>query len=57
MNFDKSKVFTALNADEVKVGSRGYFANNLDTLKRLVNRNALTDVLNKVYPEDWGRRF
>ncbi len=57
MNFDKSKVFTALNADEVKVGSRGYFANNLDTLKRLVNINALTDVLNKVYPEDWGRRF
>ncbi len=57
MNFDKSKVFTALNADEVKVGSKGYFANNLDALKRLVNENALTSVLNKVYTEKKGARF
>ena len=36
MNFDKSKVFTALNADEVKVGSKGIFSDNLALLKLYV---------------------
>ena len=57
MEFLKEKVFTALNADEAKAGSKGYFADNLDTLKCLVNRNAVTGVLNEVYPEDWRARF
>ena len=33
MEFDKAKVFTALNADEVMVGSKGYFANSIRILK------------------------
>lgn len=33
MEFDKSRVFTALNADEIKVGSKGYFADNLRSLR------------------------
>ena len=33
MEFDKSKVFTAVNADEVKIGSKGYFAGSLAELK------------------------
>lgn len=57
MNFDKSKVFTPLNADEVKAGSKGYFADSLNVLKRLVNEKAFTDVLKAVYPEDWSARF
>lgn len=36
MEFDKSRVYTSLNADEVKVGSKGYFADNLVALEDLV---------------------
>lgn len=32
MEFDKAKVFTALNADEIKQGSKGYFANSIRIL-------------------------
>lgn len=35
MIFDKSKVYTALNADEVKIGSKGCFS---DTIAELKNR-------------------
>lgn len=33
MEFDKSKVYTLVNADEVKIGSKGYFAGTLAELK------------------------
>lgn len=36
MEFDKSKVYTALNADEIKVGSKGYSADNIAELQRCV---------------------
>ena len=36
MEFDKSKVYTLLNADEVKIGSEGYFADNLECLKEII---------------------
>ena len=36
MEFDKSKVYTVLTADEVKVGSKGYFADNLTDLEAFV---------------------
>lgn len=36
MEFDKSKVYTALNADDINVGSMGYFADNLKDLKEAV---------------------
>lgn len=39
MEFDKSRVYTALNADEVKVGSKGYFTNNIFSLQQAVQRN------------------
>lgn len=37
MKFDKSKVFTALNAEEVEIGSKGYFADTIKGLEELVN--------------------
>lgn len=37
MTFEKSKVHTMLDADDVAVGSYGYFANNLETLKNAVS--------------------
>lgn len=39
MEFDKSRVYTAVNADEVKVGSKGYFANNIYSLQQAVQHN------------------
>lgn len=36
MEFDKSRVYTMLNADEVKEGSEGYFADNFKDLKDIV---------------------
>lgn len=36
MKFDKSKVFTTLNADELKVGSKGYFTDNIESLESVV---------------------
>ena len=36
MKFDKSKVFTTLNADELKVGSKGYFTDNIESLELVV---------------------
>lgn len=32
MEFDKTKVFTTFNCDEVKVGSKGYFADSKESL-------------------------
>lgn len=37
MEFDKSKVYTTVNADEVKVGSKGYFADTLSELKNCMS--------------------
>lgn len=39
MEFDKSRVYTELNADEVKIGSKGYFSDNLWDLMKKVERN------------------
>jgi hypothetical protein len=48
MTFDKNKVYTALNADEVKVGSTGCFGNSIAELKENVEDREiykLTDIL------------
>lgn len=39
MVFDKSRVYTALNADELKVGSKVIIANTIGNLKELVEQN------------------
>ena len=51
MTFDKSKIYTAINADEVKVGSKGYFADSINVLRKILEENANTDVLKKVADE------
>lgn len=40
MEFDKSRVFTALNADELKIGSKVIVANYLESLKVQVEANS-----------------
>ena len=57
MTFDKNKVYTALNADEVKVGSKGYFADKLKDLKALVSADGDFCTLADVMGEDYERRF
>ena len=39
MELDKSKVYTALNADEVPIGSYGFVANSINELKYKVSRS------------------
>lgn len=36
MEFDESRAYSAINADKVKVGSKGFFADNLGCLRDLV---------------------
>lgn len=43
MKFDKSKVFTTFNCDEVKVGSKGYFADSKEGLISRVQSEAEID--------------
>lgn len=40
MEFDKNKVFSVLNADEVKVGSKGFFSDDLASLTNMVKTDA-----------------
>lgn len=57
MEFDKSKVYTALNANELKVGSKVFAANSIDMLKRKVlDGNDVLEV-RKILEEDYERRF
>ena len=39
MKFDKSRIYTVVNADEVKLGSKGYFADNIYCLQQAVQHN------------------
>lgn len=39
MEFDKSRIYTMVNADEVKLGSEGYFADNIYYLQQAVQHN------------------
>lgn len=38
MEFDKTKIYSAVNADDVKIGSEGYFADSLKELKDAVEQ-------------------
>lgn len=57
MNFDKTKVYTALDADQVKTYSKGYFADNLMDLKNLVLNGEKPRVLSWVSDETHTYRF
>ena len=57
MEFDKTRVYTAFNADEVKVGSKGYFADSINELKKKVNNDNELLTLTKIYGEESATRF
>ena len=59
MEFDESKVYTPVNADKVKIGSKGYYADDLKTLEERVNSHSgrwLGEV-DKIYDTDSTYRF
>ena len=57
MTFNKSRVYTALNADEVKVGSKGVFADNVDWLKHFVKDERHISTVEKIESENMVYRF
>ena len=59
MEFDKRRVYSAVNADEIKPGSKVFVSDNLFALKQKVETNPLQDlfILNKVLPDNCSYRF
>ena len=57
MEFDKSRVYTALNADELPIGSKCVFADNLRELRRLVSIEDTSQVLIAIKGESYKYRF
>lgn len=58
MEFDKSRIYTAANADELQIGSKCVFADTIEELKRRVlNAEVFVDTLERVYNESEDARF
>lgn len=61
MEFDKSRVYTALNADELKVGSKVIVANSLQGLKDRLNKFTSDEdhaiCIGSILPETEMHRF
>jgi actin-related protein len=57
MEFDKSRVYTSVNADELKVGSKVIVGDNLSELKEDVLKHRLPKIIKKVESEDNEHRF
>ena len=60
MKFDKSKVYTALNADELKVGSKCIFADTASCLRQAVQDKEFdthVQILTRVSDDDSVARF
>lgn len=62
MEFDKSRVYTSVNAEELEIGTRCYFADNLKTIRLAVEGNdfaasATVAKLVRINDEWSNRRF
>jgi hypothetical protein len=57
MEFDKSKVLTAVTADQAKVGQKGWFADDLKWLRSQVEHNKPTRELLGINPDYNKYRF
>ena len=57
MGFDKSRVYTALNADELKVGSTVYVADSLASLKEAVEYDAIHRTITSIQDDKTEYRF
>lgn len=57
MEFDKSRVYTALNADELKIDSKVIVADTLSELKRYVEYDCDCTVIKIILPDYCSARF
>ncbi len=57
MEFDKNKVYTALNADELKPGSKVFVADNLATLKEYVDSERSMATIRHIANDSQEHRF
>ena len=57
MEFDASRVFTALNADKLRAGDKVIVADTLDLLKRCVKDSNPISTIRTIEPEDFMFRF
>lgn len=57
MEFDKSRVYTALNAEELKVGDKVYVADNPCDLELDVKNERDIAVIQEIYPRNTTARF
>lgn len=57
MEFDKSKVYTALNADDLPIGSKCIFANTIGELRRDVRKEFHERILIGIDSEESANRF
>ena len=57
MKFDKSKVFTSLNANKLKVGSKVIVADTMDELKQYVESDCDASIIDCIMPEYFSNRF
>lgn len=57
MRFDKSRVYTALNADELKEGSKVILADDMLSLRKYVEQENCLSILKRVCSEDCMCRF
>ena len=57
MKFDKSRIYTALNADELKVGSTVFVSDDLSSLKESLSDFRLLKIIERVESEKCKHRF
>lgn len=57
MEFDIKRVFTSVNADELKIGSLVYLASNMAELKTKVKNNQDSYILEYIMSENYSDRF
>ena len=57
MEFDKSRVYTALNADELKIGSECFFADTIFHLRKEVIDGFISSTLERIDSDDFTARF
>ena len=57
MEFDISKIYTVINADELSTGCGIYVADDLETLKHLVEKGGPSDILQSVRDKNYIYRF
>lgn len=59
MELDESRIYTSVNADKIKIGSKGYYSNSLEGLMMEV-KNSLGNDYGEIYgikPRSFNNRF